>query len=108
MSQLLSSSSLNKFQASSDATRYFCSVCSSFVCMEYHHERQTLWIPMGTIEQFSPDLVDKVRDSHIFKQDEASYGSVLEQLGHYEGFGTYRSDNCCGKPWDELKSSDEI
>jgi hypothetical protein len=63
--------------------------------MEYHHEQQTLWIPMGTIEEFSPDLVDKVWDRNIFQGDEALYGSVLEQLGHYEGFGTYRSDNCC-------------
>lgn len=102
--QLEKSPTLSKFQATPDVTRYFCSKCSSFMFMHYHHEQDTMWIPMGTIAEFPSDWIDEQKDSHIFQQDEAEYLSALDKLKHFPDFGTYKSDNCCGKAWEELES----
>jgi hypothetical protein len=104
MQAIQDSSTLTRFQASSVATRYFCSGCSAFVCMEYQHEDHTIWIPLGTVQpDFTPQL-DPKKDSHIFQQDKSSLDDkMVQELEHYNDFGTYRSDNCCGKPWDELE-----
>lgn len=63
---------------------------------------------MGTLEDFSPELIDPIKDSHIFQDSEANYLKRVDELEHYESFGTYRSDNCCGKAWEELKTFDEL
>lgn len=64
--------------------------------MEYHHETQTLWVPMGTLVDTDPkDLkVNPEKDSHIFQEDEEPYEAAIEALEHCKFFGTYRSDNC--------------
>ena len=109
-SKLHSSPSLKKYQASQAASRYFCSICSSFVCMEYHHETQTLWVPMGTLVDTDPKdiIVDPAKDSHIFQEDEEPYEAAIEALEHCKFFGTYRTDACDrGKSWDDMKPWDE-
>jgi len=119
-----STATLGRYQATPTATRYFCTLCGSFVAMEYHHETATLWIPIGTIDddclQFLAEQLDANRDSHIFcvknrssaACSPAAAGDPLEQamdtLPHFTGFGTYRSDPCCGKPWDELRTWEQV
>eukprot|EP00934_Nitzschia_sp_Nitz4_P006294 Nitzschia sp. Nitz4//scaffold116_size91068//10279//10674//NITZ4_004947-RA/size91068-processed-gene-0.51-mRNA-1//-1//CDS//3329533545//6284//frame0 len=104
-SQLAKAPSIQSYRASNDATRYFCSICSSFVCMEYTHERDTtLWIPMGTLDAFvGQDDLNAIQDSHIFQEDEVDYEGALEKLPHCKFFGTYRNDSASGKPWEELQ-----
>jgi len=128
-----STATLGRYQATPTATRYFCTLCGSFVAMEYHHETATLWIPIGTIDddclQLLAQQLDANRDSHIFcatNKDSSSAAAcrssspaaaaaagdplehALDTLPHFTGFGTYRSDPCCGKPWDELKTWEEV
>ena len=90
------------YQSSKEATRYFCPTCGSFVCMEYHHEPATLWIPMGTLDEASAVLVaqqcvDPERDSHIMMGQELDpLTETLAQLQRAPGFGPYRRDPCRG------------
>ena len=124
------------YRSSDMATRYFCPSCGSFVCMEYHHEKATVWMPLGALDSASEQyfvakcddddlekqkqqrqqqhhhqqqhhcVVDPSRDSHIMMQDAASFEETIDQLPRAAGFGPYRSDPCSGKPWDQLEKFD--
>jgi len=113
------------YQSSGIAKRYFCPTCGSFVCMEYLHEAATVWIPMGSLDQESALLIaeesqqqqqqrqstlviDPDRDSHIMVEGGAPFAQALDQLPRAPGFGPYRSDPCCGRPWQTLKTLDEL
>ena len=86
--------------------------------MEYLHEKSTLWVPMGTLDETSndhdeqptsklEDILDRTKDCHIFQEDQASFEEALQQLDYKKYFGLYKNDVCCGKPWDELEEWNE-
>ena len=96
------------------ATRGFCKQCGSNIYMDYG-EDFTLWMPLGTISRFDPDLLavaseaasteDKARDSHIFHENRAIWADTLRTgpMPRLAVFGTYRPDPCQPKPFTELK-----
>lgn len=104
--QLEKSDTLQKYSSSDVADRYFCSKCGSFVCMDYSHEKSTVWLPMGTLSTENTSIetiLDSTKDCHIFKEDQASFESALDALPREEYFGYYKSDCCsAGKEWDDL------
>lgn len=106
--QLEKSDTLQKYSSSNVADRYFCSKCGSFVCMDYSHEKSTVWLPMGTLSSSKENtsietILDSTKDCHIFKEDQASFESALDALPREEYFGYYKSDCCsAGKEWDDL------
>jgi hypothetical protein len=102
-SQIQSQDGLKAYSASEQATRYFCSVCSSFLCMQYTHEKHTSWIPLGTLDNGLDDitnLVDETKDCQIFQQEEAPWGETVASFKKYNDFGLYKSDCCSGNAWD--------
>jgi hypothetical protein len=101
--QLYKATTVRAYQASEYAKRHFCQNCGSFVCMDYHHEPSTLWVPLGTLQDFDPSVLDPTKDGHIVKEEEVEYGKELGKLEHFYGFGLYKRNVCCGKSWDELE-----
>lgn len=75
-----SSKLLASFSSSSIATRYFCTQCASPVAFQYNQELDRIWIPMGTLINFDPSILDPTKDNHIFCKERPSYASALLQL----------------------------
>ncbi|CAB9502927.1 Glutathione-dependent formaldehyde-activating enzyme [Seminavis robusta] len=95
---------LKSYQSSSTTTRYFCGTCSSAMVFDYHFEPNSLWVPLGSLQDLDPSLLDSTRDSLIFVNDQASYETTLKSdLKEFSSFGLYKSDPCqpC-KKWDEI------
>ena len=103
---------LKGYQSSDIATRYFCGICGSPVVHDYHAERHTLWIPMGSLVLACPPNtfpLDPTRDSHIFCEDAARFEPIGEQtLPRCYGFGLYKVDPCQPvKDWKDLPTMED-
>jgi len=104
-------SEAQRYVSSGVATRGFCPTCSSTLFMDYGAEH-TLWIPLGTMDQFDPALFCQPdRDSQIFLEAKAEYTDALANMPHLPSFGTYRTDPCHPTipfvsltPWDQVDS----
>jgi hypothetical protein len=97
--------SLAKIALSDNASRYFCQKCSSMMYMDYNAPH-TVWVPIGTLDEFDPQLIMQVppRDSQIFCESKMAATDALCQLPLHGNFGTYKSDVCSGIPFDQLPS----
>ena len=101
VAQVRQSSSLTSYKLSDLATRYFCNICSSLVFMDYHAPN-TVWVPIGTIDNFESSWIQIPRDSQIFCENKAQWADTANSLPSLESFGTYKSDVCSGIPFDQL------
>lgn len=104
LSQIQNAPSLSKIALSNAATRNFCQRCSSMIYMEYKSDPNTVWLPIGTFDDFDPQLIQIPRDSQIFCESKMTVTDALYQLPLEENYGTYKIDVCSGAPFDELPS----
>ena len=58
---------LKFFASSGVAKRIFCPECCSFVGMDYG-EKHSLWLTMGSLNNFDSSWINKERDYQIFKE----------------------------------------
>lgn len=103
LAQLQDASTLAKIALSDAATRYFCRNCSSMMYMDYNAPN-TVWVPIGILDDFDPKLIQVPRDSQIFGESKMAATDALCQLTLQENFGTYKSDVCSGIAFDQLPS----
>jgi hypothetical protein len=103
---------LKGYQSSKIATRYFCCTCGTPVVHDYHEEKHTLWIPMGSLVMDASTCevrLDPKKDSHIFCEEAASYERASEHtLPRCRGFGLYKVDPCQpAKDWKDLPTLED-
>jgi hypothetical protein len=94
---------LAKIALSDVAARYFCRNCSSIMYMDYNAPN-TVWVPIGTLDDFDPQLIQVPRDSQIFGESKMAATDTLCQLPLQQNFGTYKPDVCSGISFDQLPS----
>jgi hypothetical protein len=73
---LASSRSINE-----RSKRYFCGKCSTSIATETDQDKGCLWIPMGTLKEFDPSLIDPANDYHVCCNEQVEkYAMALSNL----------------------------
>jgi len=60
--------------------RFFCGKCSTSVAVECAQGGRRLWIPIGTLKDFDPSVVDPLNDFHASCDEKATFASALSNL----------------------------
>ena len=70
------------YDSAGPSRRFFCGMCSTSVAVESNQDKGCLWIPVGTIKDFDPSLVDPTRDYHACCNEEADFAASISNLQH--------------------------